>query len=111
MRSTFVTSVTTLTALTTFLEGSSALGINCKGHVWCARAGWSNPSSMSIIQILRDAVWNSAKDNSTSYNSGNHIICISQSQKVTISIGGSIGGSIDGFISSSIGGVYSLNGN
>jgi hypothetical protein len=81
MRPTFVKSVAALIA---FLGGTSALGINCAGSGFCALAGWDSPSPQSIVQILRDVVWESAMPNSTSYNSGSHITCVSVSQKISI---------------------------
>ena len=70
----------------------SALGINCRGSGLCPRASWNNNSPESVIQILRDAVWDSALPNSTSYNSGDHIICVSQSQPITIGVGADVDG-------------------
>ena len=74
-------------AIALFMGSSAALGINCRGSGLCPRASWNNPNSDSIIQILHDAVWSSAKDNSTVYNNGDHIICVSQSQPVRIEAG------------------------
>ncbi|MCJ1376776.1 hypothetical protein MMC20_008021 [Loxospora ochrophaea] len=87
---------------TTLLPLISALGINCRGSGLCPRAGWNDPQSESIMQILRDAVWASTKDNSTTYNSDDHIICISESQSVTITAGAGYDG---------VSGSFSLNGN
>ena len=65
--------VTTLTAL---FNSSVALGINCRGSGLCDRATMSS-SSGKIVQILRDAVWASSKDNSTTYGDGAHSSCLS----------------------------------
>ena len=88
--------------LTTFLAHTSALGINCRGSALCDRATMSS-SSGKIVQILRDAVWASQESNTTTYNSGDHVICISQTDTVTISA--SAGGDYDG-----VTGSFSLSG-
>ena len=72
-------------ALFALLTTSTALGINCRGSALCDRA--TSSSHDKIVQILRDAVWASNKDNSTSYQPGDHIICISQTDTVTIEAG------------------------
>ncbi|CAF9929783.1 MAG: hypothetical protein HETSPECPRED_007447 [Heterodermia speciosa] len=72
-------------ALFALLTTSTALGINCRGSALCDRA--TSSSKDKIVQILRDAVWASTKDNSTTYQSGDHIICISQTDTVTIEAG------------------------
>jgi hypothetical protein len=41
----------------------------------------------SIIQLLRDAVYAAPAPLSTTYNSGDHVICVSQSQQITIEAG------------------------
>ncbi|MCJ1463959.1 hypothetical protein MMC07_002569 [Pseudocyphellaria aurata] len=56
----------------------------------------------SIVQILRDAVWASTKDNSTVYNSGDHIICVGANQPITIGAGAGYEG---------VSGTFSLGGN
>ena len=58
-------------ALASLFGSSFALGINCRGSGLCDRAGLSS-SSGKIVQILRDAVWASSKDNSTTYAAGAH---------------------------------------
>ena len=65
----------------------SALGINCRGSALCPRASWNNPNSESIIQILHDVIHVYPGSNSTTYDSGDHIICLSQSQPIGIGIG------------------------
>ncbi|MCJ1247407.1 hypothetical protein MMC30_004621 [Trapelia coarctata] len=85
----------------TITDIASALGINCRGSGLCPRATWNNRVSVSVIQLLRDAVWESVKPNSTIYSSGDHIICVSQSQPITIGIGGNIDG---------ISGMFTLSG-
>ena len=60
-----------VTTLATLLDRSAALGINCRGSALCPRATMSS-SSGKIVQILRDAVWASQKDNSTTYAEGAH---------------------------------------
>lgn len=52
---------------------------------------------MTIIQLLRDAVYAASAPLSTGYESGDHVICVSQSQKITIEVGvelDGLGGSI-----------------
>ncbi|MCJ1393622.1 hypothetical protein MMC18_006497, partial [Xylographa bjoerkii] len=61
------------------------LGINCRGSDLCPHATWNNQASESVIRVLRDAVWDSTLDNSTRYRNGDHIICVSQTQNVTLS--------------------------
>ncbi|KAI0199840.1 hypothetical protein F4808DRAFT_461493 [Astrocystis sublimbata] len=75
-----------------------SLGINCRGSGLCPRASWNNIADVSIIQLLRDAVYAAPAPLSTSYKSGDHVICVSQTQKITIEagfdfhgLGGSIG--------------------
>lgn len=87
--STLSLGLSTLSTLSTIListPGASALGINCRGSGLCDRASLSSGSG-KIIQILRDAVWAANIDNSTTYNDGDHIICISQTDTVTLSGG------------------------
>lgn len=64
-------------ALSHIVTSILALGINCRGSALCPRAGWNNDAGVSIVQLLRDVVWASLKSNSTIYNSGDHIICVS----------------------------------
>ena len=78
--------------ISSVLPAVSALGINCQGSALCDRAGFNNQASVSIIQLLRDVVWASSKSNSTTYASGDHILCISQSQQITIDAGVEIDG-------------------
>ncbi|KAF6222458.1 hypothetical protein HO133_001544 [Letharia lupina] len=91
-----------ITCLSTLLGSSYALGINCRGSGLCDRATMSS-SSGKIVQILRDAVWAASESNSTTYGDGSHIICISQTDTVTISA--SAGGDYDG-----VTGSFSLSG-
>ena len=100
----FSTSFAGLVTLAASLCTASALGINCRGSGLCPRATWSNKAPESIIQVLRDAVWASDKDNSTVYNSGDHVICVGSTQPVTIEAGAEYEGvsgsfSLDGSIS------------
>ena len=75
-----------ITFLLLLLTGEiTALGINCRGSGLCPRASWNNKLQVSVIQGLRDFVWASPKPNSTTYKSGDHIICVSQNQPITIS--------------------------
>lgn len=73
-----------LATTTTLISHSLALGINCRGSSLCSVASFENKSSQRITQVLRDAVWDSKKDNSTTYSNGDHIICVSQYQSITL---------------------------
>ncbi|KAK4694062.1 hypothetical protein P7C71_g3450, partial [Lecanoromycetidae sp. Uapishka_2] len=88
--------------LSTLLASTTALGINCRGSALCDRATMSS-SAGKIVQILRDAVYASQVDPSTVYNDGDHIICISQTDTVTITA--TAGGDYDG-----VTGSFSLSG-
>ncbi|KAI3330317.1 hypothetical protein F4824DRAFT_505168 [Ustulina deusta] len=59
-----------------------SLGINCRGSGLCPRASWNNVADVSIIQLLRDAVYAASAPLSTGYESGDHVI---------YGIGGSVG--------------------
>ena len=83
-------SITSTLLYLTVLPFITPLGINCRGSGLCPLASWNDKSTESITQVLRDAVWASSKPNSTSYKSGDHIICVSQSQ--TLTLGGSVAG-------------------
>ncbi|KAJ5836901.1 killer toxin [Penicillium robsamsonii] len=69
-----------------------SLGINCRGSALCPRATWNNPVPQSVIQLLRDAIYAAPEPLSTAYQNGDHVICVSQSQPITISPGFAIGG-------------------
>ena len=71
-----------------------ALGINCRGSGLCDRASFLKETDASIIQTLRDVVYATSLPDNTVYNSGDHIVCVSQSTKITISptFTGQIGG-------------------
>ncbi|KAJ5200812.1 killer toxin [Penicillium cf. griseofulvum] len=69
-----------------------SLGINCRGSALCPRATWNNAVPQSIIQLLRDAIYAAPEPLSTAYRNGDHVICVSQSQPITISPGFAIGG-------------------
>ncbi|KAI1122959.1 hypothetical protein F5Y10DRAFT_252763 [Nemania abortiva] len=93
-----------LYALGAYAALASALGINCRGSGLCPRASWNNNAPESIIQLLRDAVYAAPASLSTAYSSGDHVICVSQSQQITIEVGFELdgfGGSIG--LSGSIG--------
>ncbi|KAI1442529.1 hypothetical protein F5Y02DRAFT_257820 [Annulohypoxylon stygium] len=74
-----------------FTSAVSALGINCRGSGLCPRASWNNDAPVSIMQ-LRDAVYVAPNPLSTSYKSGDHVICVSQSQQITIDVGFTLDG-------------------
>ena len=79
-------SITGLTALSAFLGLATPLGINCRGSGLCRLASWDDTSSESIAQGLRDALWGSTDDNSTSFSNGDHVICVSESQPISVGI-------------------------
>lgn len=87
----------TISALVAFfavLDSSAALGINCRGSGLCPRAGWDNQGVGSVMQGLRDAMYSANISDATMYNSGDHVICVSQSQKITITPGVTAGVSV-----------------
>ncbi|MCJ1463958.1 hypothetical protein MMC07_002568 [Pseudocyphellaria aurata] len=92
-----------LVALATSFGMVSSFGFvtRCHGSVICNLAAWSNDTPESIVEILRDAVWASTKDNSTVYNSGDHIICVGANQPITIGAGAGYKG---------VSGTFSLSG-
>jgi len=63
------------------------LGINCRGSGLCPLATFEDPLNVNVAQGLRDAIWSSTLSDDTEYNSGDHVICISESLKITISAG------------------------
>ncbi|CAD6594572.1 MAG: hypothetical protein ASARMPREDX12_000258 [Alectoria sarmentosa] len=99
-----------------FNTAATALGINCRGSGLCPRASWNDKSSETIVQALRDAIWTDADLNSTTYNNGDHIICVSESQ--TITVGGSVSAGVtsgagpEGGATGTVGasGTFSLSG-
>ncbi|KAI1088038.1 hypothetical protein F5B19DRAFT_30263 [Rostrohypoxylon terebratum] len=78
--------------LLAFTSAVSALGINCRGSGLCPRASWNNDAPVSVMQLLRDAVYAAPNPLSTGYKSGDHVICVSQSQKITIDVGFTLDG-------------------
>ncbi|PRP75338.1 hypothetical protein PROFUN_05649 [Planoprotostelium fungivorum] len=62
------------------------LGINCRGSGLCPRATWNNKAPISIIQAFYDVVSQTTTDPNTMYNNGDHIVCVSQSQPITIKL-------------------------
>ena len=84
-----------LASLLCFSVKVIALGINCQGSGLCPRASFLNNNDASIIQTLRDVVHATSLPDTTVYNSGDHIVCVSQSTKITISP--TFQGEIDGF--------------
>ena|ERR1700748_943413 len=61
------------------------LGINCRGSGICPLASYDNPLSVGLAQGLRDAIYSSKFKDSTTYNNGDHVICVSESLKISIS--------------------------
>jgi len=62
------------------------LGINCRGSGACPFASFNRPDAVDVMEGLRDGIWLSTQDNSTMYNSGDHIICVSTTSEVTIGV-------------------------
>ncbi|KAI1491652.1 hypothetical protein F5X96DRAFT_630411 [Biscogniauxia mediterranea] len=71
-----------------------ALGINCRGSGLCPLATIENHSGTNIMQLWHDVLAATDKDDSTTYNSGDHIVCIGTQAKITI--GASAGAEVDG---------------
>ncbi|KAL6721700.1 hypothetical protein ACLMJK_000804 [Lecanora helva] len=86
----------TLVLLYALSTTTSALGINCRGSGMCRIASWENKARVRITQVLRDAVWNSPKPNSTTYGNGDHVICVSQFQTISLTHGLTSGGDVAG---------------
>lgn len=99
-------SIAALTGLSALLGLATSLGINCRGSGLCPLAGWDDTSSESIAQGLRDALWDSTDENSTSFSNGDHVICVSESQPITVGITASAEGA-----EGSLGTSLTLNGN
>ncbi|MCJ1463960.1 hypothetical protein MMC07_002570 [Pseudocyphellaria aurata] len=91
-----------LGALATSFRTVSAVGISCRGSALCELATFDNSNLDTIVQLLRDAVWASSKDNSTVYNSGEHIVCVGVNQPISI---------IPGVTKSPVTGSVSITGN
>ena len=78
--------ITSFTGLSALLGLATSLGINCRGSGLCPLASWDDTNSESIAQGLRDALWGSTDDNSTSFSNGDHVICVSESQPISVGI-------------------------
>ncbi|KAK4694061.1 hypothetical protein P7C71_g3451, partial [Lecanoromycetidae sp. Uapishka_2] len=103
------TAIAAFLAIASIVHTSLALGINCRGSGLCALASFENKSPERVTQVLRDAVWDSQKGNSTTYSNGDHVICVSQSQSITFSGSDAAGVSESGFSDTSTG-TFSLTG-
>lgn len=102
------TAFTSLLALTFTITTVSPLGLNCRGSSLCPLARFENKNAESIIQILRDAIYATSKPNTTTYTEGQHIVCVSSSE--TITIGSDFTKGIDASgASESTGGNYKLD--
>ncbi len=76
-----------LAFVVTLLAASvSTLGINCRGSFFCPLAAWDNESPLPITQILRDALYQSKAPDSTPYNSGDHVICVSNTLTINLTL-------------------------
>ena len=76
--------ITSLALAALSISPITAIGINCDGSSLCALADWSNDNASSTIQILGDALNQSNKSELTSYQNGDHIICIGVNQTISI---------------------------
>ena len=97
-----------LTTLLAFTSPISALGLNCRGSSLCSLARLENKSSSFIIQILRDAIYATTKPSTTTYSEGQHIVCISSAESLTLGSDFTDGLDVSGATSSS-GGNYKLD--
>ena len=103
-------SITGLTGLSALLSLATSLGINCRGSGLCPLAGWDDSNPESVAQGLRDALWGSTDDNSTSFSNGDHVICVSESQPISVGISASAQAG-DGEAGGSVGTSLTLSGN
>ncbi|KAI5921529.1 hypothetical protein F4810DRAFT_677540 [Camillea tinctor] len=71
-----------------------ALGINCRGSGLCPAATILNHSGTNILQLWHDVLAATDKPDSTTYNSGDHIVCIGTQAKITV--GASASAEVDG---------------
>ena len=82
MHSTFALAF--VSALSTLAPAVSALGINCRGSGLCHLASWESKAPEPVMQVLRDAVWQSTASNDTAYVNGDHVICVAEKQPITL---------------------------
>ena len=99
-----------LAALANTIGMVNGLGINCRGSSLCHLASWENKAPAPIMQVLRDAVWESKKDNKTAYSSGQHIICVAEKQPITLTGTGTYNTPESEGGSGSLAGSFSLSG-
>ncbi|KAL9129302.1 MAG: hypothetical protein Q9217_002213 [Psora testacea] len=102
---------TLMTIATSLIAPAISLGINCRGSGLCPLASWENKQPERVTQILRDAVWQSPKSNDTVYNSGDHIICISGSQTISLTGGAEGSAAASEGPSAGLSGSFTLSGN
>lgn len=100
----FITALLSATPLVT------GLGINCRGSGLCHLASWENKAPEPVMQVLRDAIWQSSKSNDTTYNTGEHIICIAGRQTITLTGTGTYNTPETEGGSGALGGSFSLSG-
>ncbi|KAF6238318.1 hypothetical protein HO173_003598 [Letharia columbiana] len=106
--STTFASLLAVTSITSVISTVAALGLNCRGSGLCPLARFENKDPESIVQILRDAIYATSKPLTTTYTEGQHVVCISSSESVTI--GSDISKGIDASgASESTGGNYKLD--
>ncbi|OTB01348.1 hypothetical protein M426DRAFT_14510 [Hypoxylon sp. CI-4A] len=71
-----------------------ALGINCRGSGLCDLATLENHSGVRIVQLWHDLLKATDKDPDTTYNDGDHIVCVGTS--ATITVGASASAEVEG---------------
>lgn len=90
------------------LPFTTALGINCRGSSMCSYATFESKAQIGVMQLLRDAVWRTTLPSNTTYNSGEHIICVAENQPIVLNPSTTIAAGPEGGVSPS--GSFSLSG-
>ncbi|KAK5735381.1 hypothetical protein LTR17_008233 [Elasticomyces elasticus] len=67
-------------------------GINCEGSSACGLASFDNAADTLLIQGLRNGIRHSTLDNSTIYQSGDHVICVGSDLKINFNLGAGYSG-------------------
>ncbi|KAI2618186.1 hypothetical protein GGR54DRAFT_640754 [Hypoxylon sp. NC1633] len=71
-----------------------ALGINCRGSGLCDLATLENSSGTRILQTWHDVLAATDIDENTTFNSGDHIVCIGT--QVSVTVGASVSAEVEG---------------
>ena len=86
----------------------SGLGLNCRGSALCPLARFENKHPESVIQVLRDAIYATAKPPNTTYAEGQHVVCVSSVE--SLAVGADVSDGVDASgASESAGGDYKLD--